>query len=89
MRKNLMKVRYHGPDIGIDGLFNNHEYTVIEVDELSGYLRIVDESGEDYLYHPKRPQPIAGEYKGGYFEIVEDDEQGTLAAKILGCKTTR
>ena len=67
-----MKVRYVGPDIGIDGLKNNKIYTVLEVDELTGYFRIIDESGEDYLYHPNEPQAIAGEYQGGHFEIVED-----------------
>lgn len=77
-----MKVRYVGPDIGIDGLVNGKEYLVIEVDSLSGYLSVIDESGEDYLYHPKRPQAIAGEYKGGKFEIVEDDEGQTLKKSI-------
>lgn len=73
-----MKVKYIGPDIGIDGLKNNKIYEVIGVCEITGYLRIIDESGEDYLYHPDRPKAIAGEYKGGKFEIVEDDEKGTL-----------
>lgn len=67
-----MKVKYRGPDIGIDGLRNNHIYAVIEVDEVSGALRIIDESSEDYLYDPKKPQAIAGKYEGGYFEIVSD-----------------
>lgn len=73
-----MKVRYHGPRIGVDGLEDNHVYEVIGICEVTGYLRVIDESGEDYLYHPTRPQPIAGKYKGGRFELVEDDEQGTL-----------
>ena len=73
-----MKVKYIGPNIGVDGLFNNGIYDVLEVDELSGAFRIVDESGEDYLYSPIEPKPIAGEYKGGMFEIVEDDEFGSL-----------
>ena len=29
---------------------------VVEVDELTGALRIIDESGEDYLYSPTRPK---------------------------------
>lgn len=77
-----MKVRYIGPDIGVDGLVNGKEYQVLGVDSLSGYLEVVDESGEDYLYHPKKPQAIAGEYKGGKFEIVEDDEKYTLHKAI-------
>ena len=58
----------------MDGLFDGHIYTVLEVDEITGYLRIIDESGEDYLYHPDRPRAIAGEYKGGRFEIIEDND---------------
>lgn len=73
-----MKVKYIGPDIGIDGLFNNGIYEVLNVDELTGYLAVVDESGEDYLYHPKKPQAIADKYYGGIFEIVEDDDQHSL-----------
>ena len=40
-----MKVKYIGPDIGVDGLFDGNIYQVLEVDELTGALRIVDESG--------------------------------------------
>lgn len=67
-----MRVKYIGPNIGIDGLFNGGIYEVVEVDDLSGALRIIDESGEDYLYDPKKPRPIACDYQGGKFEIVED-----------------
>ena len=77
-----MKVKYIGPDIGIDGLVDGGIYDVLGVDELTGYLYVIDESGEDYLYHPQKPQSIAGEYKGGIFEIMEDDEQGTLYTTI-------
>ncbi len=79
-----MKVRYVGPSIGVDGLVDGHEYVVLRVDETCGYLAIIDESGEDYLYHPTRPQPIAGKYEGGMFEIVEDDEKGSLREAIRG-----
>lgn len=80
-----MRVRYLGQDIGIDGLVNNHVYEVICVDELTGYLSVVDESGEDYLYHPKNPRPIASEdHPGGKFEIVEDDSDRSLEKAIYG-----
>lgn len=72
-QRKKMRVKYIGPDIGVDGLFNNGIYEVVEVDELTGMLRIIDESGEDYLYSPIKPKSAAGEYKGGYFEIIEDD----------------
>jgi hypothetical protein len=77
-----MKVRYLGPDIGVDGLVNGHEYEVLCVDQLSGYLSVIDESGEDYLYHPQKPQAIAADYEGGRFEIVEDDEEQSLNKAI-------
>lgn len=79
-----MKVRYEGPNIGIDGLFNGNIYTVVKVDELTGLLSIIDESGEDYIYSPIRPGPAAGKYRGGKFIVVEDDENGTLSAAING-----
>ncbi len=34
-------------------LINNKEYDVLEVDEESGWYRIVDETGEDYLFDPE------------------------------------
>lgn len=77
-----MRVKYIGPNIGVDGLLGGNVYSVLGVDELTGYLSVVDESGEDYLYHPKRPQAIAGEYKGGHFEIIEDDELRALHKAI-------
>lgn len=44
-----MKVKYIEPDIGVDGLLNGNIYQVCGVDDLTGYLTIIDESGEDYL----------------------------------------
>lgn len=77
-----MKVKYIGPNIGIDGLFDGGVYEVLRIDELSGAFRLIDESGEDYLYSPVKPKPLSGKYQGGRFEIVEDDENGTLHKAI-------
>lgn len=80
-----MKVRYKGPNIGCTGLTNNKVYTVLEIDELIGALRIIDDSQEEcgYLYDPKKPKAFFGEYKGGKFEIVSDkDDQ--LKRAIFG-----
>ena len=79
-----MKVRYCGPNIGIDGLRDKQIYEVLFVDGITGYLSVVDESGEDYLYHPRKPQAIAGEYKGGRFEIIEDSPDEMLKKAIFG-----
>ena len=48
-----MKVRYVGKSYGVDSMTDGKVYEVLEVDEITGGLRIVDDSGEDYLYHPK------------------------------------
>ena len=79
-----MKVKYIGPQIGSVGLDDGGIYEVLEVDPLSGGFRIVDESGEDYLYSPTSPRPLSGDQKAGRFEVVEDDEKGTLAKAIKG-----
>lgn len=80
-----MRVRYIGKSFGIDSLTNGKEYEVISYDEDSGALRVIDDSGEDYLYDPRNPRPIANpEHPGGRFEIVEDDAEGTLRKAIFG-----
>ena len=67
-----MRVRYIGKSFGIDGLSGGKEYEV-------------DDSGEDYLYDPHNPRPIANpDHPGGRFEIVEDDASGTLRNVIFG-----
>lgn len=82
MSKVLGKVRYIGPNIGVDGLFNNNVYNVVEIDSLSGALRIIDESGDDYLYSPKEPKLLSEAYKGGKFLVVEDDVKQSLKNAI-------
>lgn len=80
-----MRVRYVGKSFGIDSLTNGKEYDVISYDADSGALQIIDDSGEDYLYDPRNPRPIAlPDHPGGKFEIVEDDDNGTLFKAIHG-----
>ncbi len=71
-----MKVKYLGRSFG--GLINENTYKVLGVDELTGALRVIDESEEDYLYSPTDPKPICGDGTGGKFFIIEDDENQTL-----------
>lgn len=54
-----MKVRYIGESDPLE-LLNGKVYDVIEVDEDVGWYRVVDETGDDYLFPPKS------------FEVVED-----------------
>ena len=75
--------RYVGVSFGIDSLTNGKEYEVLEYDADIGALRIIDDSGEDYLYDPVNPRPIADpNHPGGRFEIVEDDADNTLQKTI-------
>ena len=65
------KVRYTGESFGVDSLTNGLEYFVVGVLE-QDYLRIVDDSGEDYLYPVSNLRPIDGSSVGGQWEIIED-----------------
>lgn len=71
-----MKVKYIGESFGAVSLTNGKVYECLRADE--GMLRIVDDSGEDYLYSVVNPRPLDGSSKGGRWELVEDDENGTL-----------
>lgn len=53
----MMKVKYLGKTEFLV-LTNGKIYNVLSVER--GYYRVIDDSGEDYLYPPK------------YFEIVEE-----------------
>ena len=81
-----MKVRYHGKSFGVDGLTDGKIYDVLAYDEELGALQVVDDSGEDYLYSPSNPRPIANPlHPGGKWEVIEDDEHQTLL-KAIGNK---
>ena len=78
-----MRVRYVGVSFGIDSLTDGKEYEVLTYEKDTGALRILDDSGEDYLYDPRNPRPVADpSHPGGRFEIVEDDENLTLRKAI-------
>lgn len=90
-----MKVKYIGQTFGIFGLTNGKIYECTEVDEDTGALRIIDDEGpaywetdenekDGYLYSPTNPRPIDGSSPGGKWEIVEDDEKGSLKKAIYG-----
>ena len=71
-----MKLKYIGESFGVDSLTNNKVYECLGFE--SGMFRIIDDSDEDYLYSVINPRPLDGSSKGGKWEIVEDDENGTL-----------
>jgi len=71
-----MKLRYLVPSFGVDSLTDGKIYECLGLD--AGLLRIVDDSDEDYLYSVI-PGPMWDESIRGRWEVVEDDEEGTLA----------
>ena len=88
-----MKVQYVGRDIFPAGLTNGKIYEVVEVDEITGALRVIDDDQDDindlddpdwkpgYLYSPTEPGPTR-EY--GRFVVIEDDASGSLNKAING-----
>ena len=64
-----MKLRYIGESFGIDSLTNGKIY---EAEYENGMFRVIDDSGEDYLYSIDNPAPLDGSSKGGKWEIVEE-----------------
>ncbi len=78
-----MKVRYVGESFGAVGLTNGKVYECLGVE--GPFLRVIDDSEEDYLYSAKAPAPLdPREGPGGRWEIVEDDDKGTLQKAIYG-----
>ncbi len=64
-----MKIKYVGESFGIDSLTNGKIYEAVEDD---GMYRVIDDSGEDYLYSMDNPAPLDGSSKGGKWEIIEE-----------------
>ena len=89
-----MKLRYIGSSFGVAGLTDGKVYECLGVEFEGTALRIIDDDLDDwnynddpewkpgYLYSITNPAPSDGSSPGGRWEIVEDDEQGTLA-KII------
>lgn len=64
-----MKLRYIGQSFGIDSLTDGKVYDAIEED---GMYRVIDDSGEDYLYSMTDPAPLDGSSPGGKWEIIDE-----------------
>ena len=63
-----MKLRYVGESFGVDSLTDGKIYEAWVEDE--DYYRVIDDSGEDYMYSRTNPRPMDGSCKGGRWEIV-------------------
>ena len=67
--EKTMKLRYVGESFGVDSLTNGKIYEAWEEGDL---YRVIDDSGEDYLYSKIKPAPWNGSSPGGHWEIVEE-----------------
>lgn len=64
-----MKLKYIGETFGALSLTNGKVYEAeIEDDD---YYRVIDDSGEGYLYSRINPRPTDGSSSGGRWEIIE------------------
>lgn len=64
-----MKLKYIGESFGVDSLTNGKIYEAWE--DASGFYRVIDDSGEDYLYSKENPAPLDGSSRGGKWEVVD------------------
>ena len=71
-----MKVKYIGKSFGVECLTNGKTYECIGIED--GMLRIIDDSGEDYLYSAIEPSSLENPELSGKWEIVEDNENKEL-----------
>lgn len=79
-----LKLKYVGESFGVDSLTNGKIYGAVEED---GMYRVIDDSGEDYLYSMENPVPLDGSSPGVRWETVETrtvvDEFSVKKYKIL------
>lgn len=78
----MAKVKYVGESFGAVSLTDGVIYECWVDPEDEGLLRVIDDSGEDYLYSAINPRPLDGSSIGGRFEIVEDKD-GSVAKLIF------
>ena len=55
---------------GVDSLTNNKIYDVISVESL--FIKIIDDSEEDYLYSLSKPSCLENPKLCGVWKIIED-----------------
>ena len=51
----IVKLRYKGESFGVDSLTDGKIYNAVEED---GMYRVIDDSGEDYLYPPEHFETV-------------------------------
>ena len=71
-----MKVKYIGKSFGIEGLTDGKIYECVGIE--NNMLRIIDDSGESYLYSAYKPSSLDNPELCGKWEIIEDNEKKEL-----------
>jgi hypothetical protein len=74
------RVKYIGESFGVDSLTNGKEYNLVK--DKTGWVKVVDDSEEDYVYDLLNPRPGNNSSEGGIFIIV-DDPSGILKNRGL------
>lgn len=69
-----MKVRYIGESFGAMSLTNGKIYKCLDIKPEIDMIKIIDDSGEDYIYPIINPRPLDESSKGGKWEIIEDKD---------------
>jgi hypothetical protein len=92
-----MKVKFIGESFDAAGPTDGKIYECLGVEDGGDFgplLRIIDDDLDDwnyddspdwkpgYLYSPFNPAPLDGSSPGGIWEIVEDNNKGTLSVLI-------
>lgn len=77
-----MKLQYIGKSFGVDSLTNGEIYECLGVEFC--FVRVIDDSGEDYLYSATNPGLWDGSVPAGKWKVIEDNEEGLLAKAIRG-----
>ncbi len=69
------KVKYIGKSFGVESLTNGKIYDVIDID--APFLKIIDDSGEPYLYSINKPSSMNNpeEECGEWFLIETNNEK--------------
>lgn len=87
-----MKVKYIGESDPLE-LLNGKIYDVIEIDEVSGWYRIVDETGEDYLYPAENFEIVEETVTETEIKLVkmlikiDNDQNAVIGAALLAIET--
>lgn len=64
------RVKYIGKSFGVEQLTDGKVYDVLDIDDT--FIRIIDDSGEDYLYSTNKPSSLDNSSLCGKWIIVED-----------------